>query len=149
MLHRTECKCMHFEWEHFSDFFVHVRTNRGRARERLSSEREPLSHVLLLFSTFVDQEVRPWGSFTIIHTWCPICGHRCLSVISRISGWFRGAGLQGAGFSMGLRPRLVTAMVAMVVAIDRPLPTPPASVPTVMAYPYTLVYDLWPLFHFL
>ena len=42
--------------------------------------------VLRLFTTFVYQEVRSWGWFTLIHTWCFICGHRWCSNISRING---------------------------------------------------------------
>ena len=46
---------------------------------------------------------KPKNLWVFIHTWCLICRHRCRSQISRINGGFRGAGLQVAGYDVGLR----------------------------------------------
>ena len=67
-------------------------------------DSKPLNGSVRLFSTFVYQEVRRWGCFTLIHTWRPLCGHWCRSDISRISCWFRGGRAdRGAGYDAGSR----------------------------------------------
>ena len=69
----------------------------------LFSSQAPIAftHVIRLFTAFLYQDIQPWGWFTLIHTWCLICGHQCRSDISRIKQGFRGVGLQGAGYDVG------------------------------------------------